>query len=194
MSELDSCKLVSEEYPSICGRCHTDRCGSIPSPTPPASDYRCGCRSCTPDILDLNADGHSCGARIDWLVQNKGMSELDSCKLVSEEYPSICGRCHTDRCGSVFPPSPTPPSTNDCSVNGCSHGQICVINHTNGVLKSCDGSNTSTIQSGKCHDLSNTKRIWAGPDDSNCYSPGVTLFECTYPAHNRHSLAWNLST
>ena len=37
------------------------------------------------------------------------------------------------------------------------------------------------------------KRIWAGPEDSNCYSSGLTLLETTYPAYPS-GLAWDLST
>jgi len=81
----------------------------------------------------------------------------------------------------------------DCSSTSCSDGQICVINKSDGVLKRCDGSNTNTLQSGQCVDLTNTKRIWAGPDDSNCYSQGLTLLETTYPA-NPNGLAWDIST
>ena len=68
----------------------------------------CGCTSCTKDVLDSNAGGFSCKNRINWIIANKGFSEEDACKLVGDEYPSICGMCHTDRCGS-FPPGPTPP-------------------------------------------------------------------------------------
>jgi hypothetical protein len=70
--------------------------------------YYCGCPSCTQATLNQIAGGHSCGARIDWVMKNKGMSQVSACKLVANEYPSICGKCHADRCGSVTPPAPAP--------------------------------------------------------------------------------------
>lgn len=69
-------------------------------------DYFCGCPSCTQAVMSQKADGHSCAARIDWVIRNKGMSSLSACKFVADEFPSICGRCHADRCGSA--PTPTP--------------------------------------------------------------------------------------
>ena len=63
--------------------------------------YYCGCPSCTQATLNQIAGGYSCGARIDWVMKNKGMSQVSACKLVANEYPSICGKCHADRCGSV---------------------------------------------------------------------------------------------
>lgn len=41
-----------------------------------------------------------------WAVENYRISEEDACNLVAEEYPSICGTCHVNHCGS-FPPTPT---------------------------------------------------------------------------------------
>ena len=70
--------------------------------------YYCGCPSCTQATLNQIAGGYSCGARIDWVMKNKGMSQVSACKLVANEYPSICGKCHADRCGSVTPPAPAP--------------------------------------------------------------------------------------
>jgi len=43
-------------------------------------------------------------------MDNYGYTESQACKLVADEYPSICGLCHSEHCGS-FPPAPTrPPS------------------------------------------------------------------------------------
>ena len=71
-------------------------------------NYYCGCTSCTQDVLSQIAGGYSCAARINWVIRNKGMSSLSACKLVADEFPSICGRCHADRCGSVPTPTPGP--------------------------------------------------------------------------------------
>lgn len=44
---------------------------------------------------------------MNWVMENYDMNEGDACKLVADEYPSICGVCHADHCGD-FPPTPTP--------------------------------------------------------------------------------------
>jgi hypothetical protein len=66
-------------------------------PTPfDAPPVHCGCPSvCTEDILNLDADGASCKNRIQWLMTNRGFTELQACKQVGgEEFPLICGRCN----------------------------------------------------------------------------------------------------
>lgn len=82
---------------------------------PPAStNYHCGCETCTAMIWNANADGHSCGDRIEWL-QSHGYAgnEGDACRIVGEEFPAVCGSfCSPDRCSSgslpVPPPTPSP--------------------------------------------------------------------------------------
>ena len=78
---------------------------SIPSPptNPPKNDFNCGCSSCTDTILGRDADGYSCGSRIEWLQTADGYNELDSCRKVSEEFPDIC----TCTCGRAPTRSPT---------------------------------------------------------------------------------------
>ena len=108
--EAGACAKVSSEF--------TDGpCGPVCDPTKCNAPSRCGCTSCTKDVLDSNAGGFSCENRINWVTENKGVSEEDACKLVGDEYPSICGMCHTDRCGS-FPPGPTPPAPGPPSSGG----------------------------------------------------------------------------
>jgi hypothetical protein len=66
-------------------------------PTPDdAPPVHCGCPSvCTEDILNLAADGASCKNRIQWLMTNRGFTELQACKQVGgEEFPLTCGRCN----------------------------------------------------------------------------------------------------
>jgi hypothetical protein len=45
------------------------------------------------DQLGNNADGPSCGARIDWLVYNEAMSVPAARVKVGTEYPEQCGLC-----------------------------------------------------------------------------------------------------
>jgi hypothetical protein len=56
----------------------------------------CGCYGCTNDILNLETDpvkaGFTCRARINYLMQQQGMSEVASCARVSHEFPQICGQ------------------------------------------------------------------------------------------------------
>lgn len=66
---------------------------------------KCGCQSCTQQVLAYLADGYSCGSRIDWVVSNMGYTENNACKLVGgEEYSSNCGDCDPNNCNN---PSPT---------------------------------------------------------------------------------------
>merc|ERR1712238_149456 len=62
---------------------------------------------CTDLVLNSIANGATCRGRIDWVLANNGLSETDSCTLVADEYPEICGLCHAEHCGS-FPQTPTP--------------------------------------------------------------------------------------
>ncbi len=73
----------------------------------------------------------------------------------------------------------------------CQEGQIYVVNNcgSSTTLKHCDGTHTRALQSG-CQDLPGAgQRIWVGSDDSNCYTPGNTLFEYTYDSR----LSWDVS-
>jgi len=123
------CELVREESPQIwiCD------CGSptpIVSPTfkptlkptkkPVSAPKMCGCDSCTDQVLSNMADGYTCGARIDWLISNQGLSEAESCKTVGDEFPSVCGACHADHCGA-FPPTPSPVPNQGVTVKAMSY-------------------------------------------------------------------------
>ena len=53
------------------------------------SNNKCGCSTCTQEVLNVDAGGYSCGARIDWMVSSMEYSEEDACNLVAgEEFPS----------------------------------------------------------------------------------------------------------
>jgi len=83
---------------------------SLVAPTlSPTATPICGCFSCTDSVLNNNdANGYSCGARIDWLqtseseVVGGSYNEYDSCRKVSGEFPEECGRfCHPDECDNT---------------------------------------------------------------------------------------------
>ena len=133
--EAGSCRFVSQELPDICTCiCNDNDITSAPTleptkePTSPPTrtptmrpttksptkspikeqePSKCGCTSCTDLVLNSIANGATCRGRIDWVLANNGLSETDSCKLVADEYPDICGLCHAEHCGS-FPQTPTP--------------------------------------------------------------------------------------
>jgi hypothetical protein len=95
-TESNACKRVGgDDYPSVCGACNPSTCNSSnPSPTP-----KCECESCTQQVLDSIADGHSCGSRIDWVASNLGFTESNACKKVGgDEYPTVCGACNPSTC------------------------------------------------------------------------------------------------
>ncbi len=87
----------------------------------------CGCSSCTSSVLNRNASGHSVGARINWLKDNRNMSEQQACgKVCGEEFPSVCSACNPDRC-SGGGPSPTPPRPTRTPPTGGSGGSLSVV-------------------------------------------------------------------
>jgi endoglucanase len=54
-----------------------------------------------------NAGGYTCGARIEWLQSNRGMSDIQAKNHVAEEFPSECGAC------GATAPTPSPSSCKD---------------------------------------------------------------------------------
>ena len=50
---------------------------------PLSNNNKCGCSTCTEEVIDADADGYSCGARIDWMVDSRDYSEEDACNLVA---------------------------------------------------------------------------------------------------------------
>ena len=41
------------------------------------SNNKCECSTCTQEVLNVDAGGYSCGARIDWMVSSMEYSEKD---------------------------------------------------------------------------------------------------------------------
>jgi len=60
----------------------------------------CGCpHTCTSEVLSTSADGFTCKERIEWLMTNKGLSQLGACNVVAaNEYKSDCGDCDPELC------------------------------------------------------------------------------------------------
>src|SRR3569623_3387527 len=62
---------------------------ATPAPTPGQSsnlELRCGCTSCSAEIWDaVTPDGGNatCGARITWLVEIEGKSQLEACRQIA---------------------------------------------------------------------------------------------------------------
>ena len=126
-AEEDACaQIAGEEFPEECGGCNPSLCSSsLPSPssstntsalTTSGSDVSsslsteneeavpvCGCKNtCNDAILNLDADGYSCGARIKWLMGAMDMNETEACAQVGGiEFADICGGCDPDRCENV---------------------------------------------------------------------------------------------
>lgn len=54
----------------------------------------CGCRDCISAVLERNANGFSCGARINYLMSEEGgnIPEVEACRVIAgDDYPTICG-------------------------------------------------------------------------------------------------------
>lgn len=94
LSEDDACAFVAQEFPTICGACNP------PTSTVPIF---CQCRECTFQAWETNANGFSCGARIQYLQSTQGLSEEAACTFVSEEYGAgVCGPvCHPGQCDGL---------------------------------------------------------------------------------------------
>uniref|UniRef100_A0A7S3L7Q4 glucan endo-1,3-beta-D-glucosidase n=1 Tax=Amphora coffeiformis TaxID=265554 RepID=A0A7S3L7Q4_9STRA len=67
---------------------------SLPAPTAPLVITCDKPETCTPEVLDNDAGGFSCGARIRWLITTLNFSEQDACAQVArDEYPNECNGC-----------------------------------------------------------------------------------------------------
>ena len=117
-----------------------------PSPSPPPPPTKCGCVSCTNDVLTAMSGGFPCGDRIDWVVNNLGLGELDACRTVSNEFPAICGACHPDECQTDSPTqaptkapikAPTKAPTKEPTKSTCGCEQC-----TNNVLSAMAGDHS----------------------------------------------------
>mmetsp|Transcript_10491 Transcript_10491/g.22092 ORF Transcript_10491/g.22092 Transcript_10491/m.22092 type:complete len:481 (+) Transcript_10491:330-1772(+) len=100
LNKADACRQVSEEYPDTC-TCNPDNCSGT------ANKGICGCEACNAQVLNSMASGHTCRDRIDWVVSAIGASQQEACKKVASEFPTVCGVCHTDSCGSFPQAAPT---------------------------------------------------------------------------------------
>ena len=63
----------------------------------------CGCPgSCTAGALGADAGGFTCKQRIQWLMTNRGLDELGSCRQVAgDEFSSQCGGCNPALCADA---------------------------------------------------------------------------------------------
>ena len=81
----------------------------------------CGCPdTCTENALRNDADGFTCKDRIQWLMTNRGKTELGACAQVADEYQSQCLECNPGTCAA---PASTPTSVSDRVVL---HTRICL--------------------------------------------------------------------
>jgi beta-glucanase (GH16 family) len=101
LSEVEACGVIAiVEFPNECGAC-----------APPVASIDCGQpETCTADALAADADGFSCGDRIEFLINSQGQSELAACDQVAKaQFPTKCGACA---------PQEIPPQVVDCGVPG----------------------------------------------------------------------------
>lgn len=119
-----ACRTVAAtEFPSVCGRCNPDTCSraddttvSNAIETPPANandnadkNSRCGCQMCEKYAWQVNADGYSCGERIDYLLSLPNKYATACRQVAVNEFPAQCGLCNPDYCSSSASPPPPPP-------------------------------------------------------------------------------------
>ena len=134
----------------------------------------CGCPdTCTENALRNDADGFTCKDRIQWLMTNRGKTELGACAQVADEYQSQCLGCNPGTC-AVEPvidqsninetvPEETVPEVPEgcppCSANICSSDlNRCQI--TTARYLCYEGPAT-----GGC-----TPEPWATGSEANCFA------------------------
>lgn len=94
-SELEACRITAgRDYPAECTlMCDPDACRGPP---------KCGCESCTDQVLQRTVDGmFTCADHIYYLESIGGgsLSEADACLTVgANKYPEQCGECDPSRC------------------------------------------------------------------------------------------------
>ncbi|KAL7541734.1 hypothetical protein ACHAXR_011178 [Thalassiosira sp. AJA248-18] len=184
---------------------------------------RCGCTSCNEDVLNAIADDFSCEDRINWIMENfDDVSESDSCRLTADDYPSICGMCHTDHCGTFPPPTPSPPQgpisspsssqSNEsqqtyCGCDSCTQEVWDTAAADSNGMMSC-GERINWLQSAHCYSerdacITVSSAFFEGPcgpvcDPTKCNSisnPQADLEESVtlnYPSCGSH--LWNFHT
>ena len=100
LSEEKACyKIAHDDFPEACGKCDSKHCDL----EFPEYHFHCSCPGCNDDVWWKDADGVTCGKRIDWLQTFDGgeKSLLDACKRIGgREYPEICGACDPNTCHS----------------------------------------------------------------------------------------------
>ena len=74
-------------------------------PPLPGTDVNCGCpQDCTAEMLQQDANGQTCLARIESRKNDFGKSELEACTTIASSYPTQCGpQCHPSKCEGQAP-------------------------------------------------------------------------------------------
>jgi len=95
LAEEQACAFVGTSFPDNCGACNPDTCHNDNTGGGGNDDDRCGCPTCTPEVLDTSVDGISCGLRIAFFqsMDGGGLSELEACRVVASDFPNACGAC-----------------------------------------------------------------------------------------------------
>jgi hypothetical protein len=114
--EISACTRVA----SICGiSCDPRACPDSTMKVPLAATSYCSCATCTQGVWDAMTIDYTCGARITWLIEHEGYSDVDACTLVAEsQFPAQCGKCNPKTCpkDGVPPPVVPPVVTNSPHV------------------------------------------------------------------------------
>jgi hypothetical protein len=103
-SMTDACTLVGGTQFSgkdSCGLCDPATCEPVHGSR--VGEKKCGCSRCVDSVWNLDAEGYTCGERIEFLLQDdpkKYPTEADACRQVAGvEFPGICGtNCNPDTC------------------------------------------------------------------------------------------------
>lgn len=105
-SEDAACSQIAKtDFVSECGPiCDSELCDGRAELAAKADEPRpmklfCGCQSCTTDAWVSMAGEFSCGARISYVTDFQGMTEVEACrKVAGQEFTLECGPCDPDTC------------------------------------------------------------------------------------------------
>eukprot|EP00537_Pseudo-nitzschia_pungens_P005290 CAMPEP_0172377084 /NCGR_PEP_ID=MMETSP1060-20121228/68720_1 /TAXON_ID=37318 /ORGANISM="Pseudo-nitzschia pungens, Strain cf. cingulata" /LENGTH=451 /DNA_ID=CAMNT_0013104755 /DNA_START=142 /DNA_END=1497 /DNA_ORIENTATION=+ len=165
-----------------------------PTPSPSNNDDNkmvCGCATCDKSVWNTVVDDHSCGSRIEWLMQIEGLDERDACSIVAgSDFPVECGGCDPARCVDNSSPKHKCGAAVDFSSDPQQGCQSNLWDPTGDATMHCFASGGSWWENGNpCHLSNNSDRIDGRFNDpSACL--GDTFYLWQEPDRNGRSYHW----
>jgi hypothetical protein len=176
MTEVQARDAVAQEFPNECGACRAATTSPRPTTTTTSTRLVVTCEA----IWNNLADGYSCGSRIEWLRQNRGMTDMQARNLVATEFPIECGACR-DSSPTPAPtqaPTPAPTPSPGPQIPSTPPPEPCEDLHQH-----CWFWSNLGLCSGTWED---SMRYWCRRTCDSCTAP--VLVASTLPVHTRPAL------